>query len=70
MNDEITERMPETEGERFTEPAADRPPTPEEEAAADRVRATVDIDRVAEHYEEMTEKGKSVKGEGDIFPDD
>jgi hypothetical protein len=70
MNDEITERVPQTEGERFTEPAADRPPTPEEEAAADAARADVDLDRVAEHYEEMKEKGKSVKGEGDIFPDD
>ena len=37
---------------------------------AERVRGDVDIDRVAEHYEEMTEIGKNVKGEGDLYQRD
>ena len=47
---------------------ADRPPTSEEEAAAERKRAELDADRedVAEHYEEMTDLGAHVKGEGEI----
>ena len=47
---------------------ADRPPTSEEEAAAERARAELDADGkdVAEHYEEMTELGTHVKGEGEI----
>ena len=48
---------------------ADRPPTPEEDAAADREREETDADdreKVAEHYEEMTELGAHVKGEGEI----
>ena len=47
---------------------ADRPPTSEEEAAAERKRAELDADRedVAEHYEEMTELGAHAKGEGEI----
>ena len=47
---------------------ADRLPTAEEEAAPERERAELDADRedVAEHYEEMTELGAHVKGEGEI----
>ena len=47
---------------------ADRLPTAEEEAAAERERAELDADRedVAEHYEEMTDLGAHVKGEGEI----
>jgi hypothetical protein len=47
---------------------ADRPPTPEEEAAAERERAELDADRkdVAAHYDEMTELGAHIKGEGEI----
>jgi hypothetical protein len=47
---------------------ADRPPTPEEEAAAERERAELDEDRkdVAAHFEEMTELGAHIKGEGEI----
>ncbi len=52
--------------ERFGEPGADRAPTPEEEQAAERARRDVDVDAVAEHYEEMTQLGKNVKGEGAI----
>jgi len=61
---EMTE-MTESE-ERFNEPTADRPPTEEEAAAAEKAAADVDVDEVAEHYEEMTEKGKEVEGEGRI----
>jgi hypothetical protein len=48
--------------------SADRSPTPKEEAAADRERAELDADRkdVAEHYEEMSELGAHIKGEGEI----
>lgn len=52
--------------ERFTEPTADRQPTSDEEAAADKAASEVDVDEVATHYEEMTEKGKEVEGEGRI----
>jgi hypothetical protein len=48
---------------------ADRPPTPEEDAAAERERAESDADDrkdVAEHYEDMAELGADVKGEGEI----
>jgi hypothetical protein len=48
---------------------ADRPPTSEEDAAAERERAESDPDDrkdVAEHHEEMTELGAQVKGEGEI----
>ena len=47
---------------------ADRLPTAEEEAAAERDRGKQDADRedVAEHYEEMTDLGAHVKGEGEI----
>jgi hypothetical protein len=47
---------------------ADRPPTSEEDAAAERELAESDTDGredVAEHYEEMTELGAQVKGEGE-----
>jgi hypothetical protein len=44
---------------------ADRPPTPEEEQAAERVAAEVP-DEAAEHYKEMAERGANVKGEGAI----
>jgi hypothetical protein len=57
-----------SENEQFTEPKADRQPTAEEERAAERAAADVDLDEVEEHYEEMTEIGKNVKGEGDLFP--
>ena len=43
--------------------AADRPPTPEEEAAADRTAGSAD-GQVAEHYEEMLETGAAQQGEG------
>jgi hypothetical protein len=52
----------------FTEPKADRPPTADEEAAAERGAADVDTDRVAEHYEEQAERGAAVRGEGEIVP--
>lgn len=50
----------------FTEVSAGPVPTAAEEAAAERAKDDVDLDRVAEHYEDMTEKGKNVEGEGDV----
>lgn len=55
--------------ESFGEPAADRPPTDDEARAADAAAADVDVDDVAAHYEEMTEIGADVRGEGQIEPD-
>jgi hypothetical protein len=48
--------------------AAGRAPTPEEEAAADEAKSALDAagetEEVAEHYEEMIERGAHQKGEG------
>jgi hypothetical protein len=46
---------------------ADRAPTPEEEAAAERVAHSAD-EAVAEHYEDMFEKGAAQEGEGKPQP--
>jgi hypothetical protein len=48
--------------------AADRPPTGEEEAAAEESREKYedDAEDVAAHYEEMSDIGAHVKGEGAI----
>jgi len=49
---------------------ADRPATTDEEAAAERALhdpdLTGDMEDVAEHYREMTERGVESKGEGRI----
>ncbi|HEY0519416.1 MAG TPA: hypothetical protein VGC84_07970 [Ilumatobacteraceae bacterium] len=52
--------------EDFGEPVADRPPTEEEERAAERAARNVDLENVAEHYEAMAELGANVEGEGQI----
>ena len=44
---------------------ADRPPTPDEEEAAE---SNVTDETVAEHYREALERGAAVKGEGQIEP--
>ncbi len=49
-------------------PNADRPPTADESAAAERAADHVDVDRVAEHAEEMMATGAEVEGEGRIEP--
>lgn len=46
---------------------ADREPTPEEEAAADRTAGSLDAD-VSEHYADMLEKGAAQEGEGKPTP--
>ena len=47
---------------------ADRVPTSDEEAAADKSKEAfaADSEKVAEHYEEMSDIGANVKGEGAI----
>ena len=55
-----------TEGDRPVPPRADRMPTAEEEAAAEKAAAGVDLGSVTAHEKEMAEKGKNVKGEGEI----
>jgi hypothetical protein len=54
--------------ENFTEPGADRAPTAEEATAAEQAAEQVDVDEVAENYEEAAERGANVKGEGEIEP--
>jgi hypothetical protein len=44
---------------------ADRPPTDDEVAAAERSADSL-TDDVREHYEEMAEMGAEIKGEGQI----
>ena len=56
------------ERETFTRPSADREPTDAEQRAAERVAEQVHLDEVAEHYEEMAERGTHQKGEGEISP--
>ena len=46
--------------------SADREPTSDEENKADEVAGDVDVEEVAEHYEEMAERGANVEGEGKI----
>jgi hypothetical protein len=51
------------------EHTADRAPTTDEDASAEDAYAASDPEereRVAEHYEEMSELGANVKGEGQI----
>jgi hypothetical protein len=57
-----------TTSEHFSEPTADRAPTPDEERAAERSAERVDVDDVAEHAEEANRTGADVKGEGEIEP--
>ena len=65
--DRPTEHGPtENEGDRLVPAQADRPPTADEEAAAEKAAADVDLGRVTAHEREMAEKGKNVKGEGEI----
>lgn len=47
---------------------ADRMPTPDEERAAERAAAGLadEMPEIAEHYEEMSELGANVKGEGEV----
>lgn len=52
--------------ETFTQPGADRAPTPDEARAAERGAADVDVDRVGEHYRAEAERGADVAGEGRI----
>lgn len=64
MDDNSTEQK----ADEFTTPSGGPEPTPEEEAAADSSRDDVDLDKVEKNYTDMTEKGKNVKGEGDVDP--
>jgi hypothetical protein len=51
------------EEEARTPPHADREPTEDEERLAERTKPDPEV---AEHYEEMTERGAHQKGEGRI----
>lgn len=52
--------------ESASEHRADRPPTSEEEQAAERARKDVDTEKVGESYQEMAKLGTEQKGEGRI----
>jgi hypothetical protein len=52
----------------FRDPIPDRMPTQAEERAAEAAADDVDLASVAEHAEEMAEKGAHVRGEGAIEP--
>lgn len=54
--------------EQFTEPNPDRPPTRDEEHAAEEAARQVNLDEVAAHEREMAERGANVRGEGEIEP--
>jgi hypothetical protein len=54
----------------FPTPGPDRMPTPDEEKAAERAADDVDVDAVADHFEDMMDKGAHVRGEGQIDPRD
>ncbi len=56
------------QGERFTEPRADRPATDDETAAADRGADSVDLGRTAEHFEEMVERERIDDGRDLLNP--
>ena len=47
---------------------ADREPTAQEEKDAETSARSVDVAEVADHYEEMAERGANVAGEGQIEP--
>jgi hypothetical protein len=64
--DVLVSDAPVSEEEREAQDRADagRPPTPEEEAAADRSKdAAAGVEKP---YRDMTERGANVKGEGQI----
>ncbi len=64
---EVTEETYEFEQRDEQVPAgADRPPTADEEAAAERAAGDVDIDEVAAHEREMLERGAKQQGEGSV----
>jgi hypothetical protein len=64
MTDQTT-----TNDEDFGPAQAGRPPTPDEERAAERSAKDVDLDSVAKNYQHANELGAHVKGEGQIEPD-
>jgi hypothetical protein len=51
-----------------TGPGADRPPTPDEAAAAEEAAAALegDLPEIESHFREMTRIGAEVQGEGEI----
>ena len=63
---EDTHTPSDAQGDRPVPASADRAPTPDEEAAAERAAGDVDLIAVTSHEKEMAEKGKNVKGEGEI----
>lgn len=65
-NSEINTGTDDQQAEKFTEPSGGPTPTPDEEKAAEGSADEVDLDHVEEHYRDMTEKGRDVRGEGEL----
>ena len=66
--DAVAVRRPMPE-ETWTDLNADRSPTAAEESAAERAARDVDVERVADHEQEMNAAGgANVRGEGQIEP--
>lgn len=71
QDDPGTERIDEgthraDEADASVHAGADREPTADEEQLAERSAQQVDVDAVAEHYEEMADLGANIEGEGRI----
>lgn len=65
-HNEITTSTEGQQADEFTEPSGGPTPTPSEQQAAERSADEVDLDRVEEHYRDMTEKGRDAQGEGAV----
>jgi hypothetical protein len=50
-------------------PEADREPTEDAKKAAETAAKAVDLERVAQHYEQLAELGAKVKGDGQVEPE-
>jgi hypothetical protein len=61
-----THQVPGSGAERWVAASAGRGPTAEEEQAAERGAAGVDLESVAAHEQEMARLGAEVRGEGQI----
>jgi len=65
----VSDATREAEAEEASAPhEADREPTEEEEEAIQDAAESVDLHEVGEHYQEMSERGANIRGEGQIVP--
>jgi hypothetical protein len=55
--------------ENLGKPEAGREPTEDAKKAAEMAAKAVDLERVAQHYEQLAELGAKVKDEGQVEPE-